>query len=375
MAGIYIHIPFCKQACHYCDFHFSTTGQQRKQMVQALVRELELRTEYLSSSTLETVYFGGGTPSLLKAEHLEMILNAIQDHFKLADQPEITLEANPDDLSLQYLKDLWKVGINRLSIGIQSFNDEVLRWMNRAHDQMQALHCVEAAITAGYTNINLDLIFGVPVPGYDLAADLQQMLQLQPVHLSTYQLTIEPRTVFGVRQQQGKLQEVSQEQAAQEFEYIIDVLQAQGYLHYEISNFALPGMESRHNRSYWQQKPYLGIGPSAHSYNGVSRQVNVANNTQYLQAIQRGEIPSELEILSRNEQINERIMTGLRTREGLNLSELLGSFKWDIKTERPEYLQQLLKNNYAEIEQNNLILTRKGKLIADQIAAELFTVE
>ncbi len=344
-------------------------------MTMALLKEIVMQKDYLQEELVETVYFGGGTPSLLSKQELHKILQSLKSNFEIAEQVEITLEANPDDLDINFLNGLLSLGINRLSLGVQTFNDEALTWMNRAHRREQAMKCFQMARSAGFDNISMDLIFGVPIESYELADDLEITLDLTPDHVSTYQLTIEPQTVLGHRQRKGLLQEISQEQAAAQFELIISTLEQKGYQHYEISNFALHGKESRHNRGYWQQSVYLGLGPSAHSFNGYSRQFNVAHNAQYLAALQQGVLPHKLEILTRSNQINESIMTGLRTSGGLDLGYLQEHYQCDLQREQGSYLQELITNKFAEIDENKIILTRKGKLIADQIAADLFIVD
>ena len=375
MAGIYIHIPFCKQACHYCDFHFSTTLQWKVPLLQAIKTELALQHKYLFGKSISTIYFGGGTPSLLTPDEIQGIFEEISLHYKLNKVVETTLEANPDDLDPDRLAGLKDSGINRLSIGIQSFQDPVLNWMNRAHNSEQAFDCIQAARSAGFDNISIDLIYGVPLKEHDFGNDLSKAVDMHPDHISAYNLTIEPGTVFGHRHKQGKLKEVSEHRAAEEFMLAMARLVEHGYQHYEISNFALPEMESLHNYGYWDGSHYLGIGPSAHSFNGNSRQFNVANNNQYLQAIEKGKLPFTFESLSISQRINERIMLGLRTSRGIDLQLLAKDFQWDLYQEYRPYIEELGSNGYLRMLNNNLLLTDKGKLIADRIAGDLFVVE
>lgn len=372
LAGIYIHIPFCKQACHYCDFHFNTSQKSKRTLLEALKTELIMRQNYLSDESISTIYFGGGTPSLLTPGEVDGILSTIFKFYRVARPLEITLEANPDDLTNDYLKELYKVGVNRLSIGVQSFHESVLRWMNRAHDSKQALKSVEISRSAGFDNISIDLIYGIPLSDHNLESDLLKAVALQPDHISAYNLTIEPGTVFGHRLKKGALQEISEENAAECFELTMTILRANGYIHYEISNFAIPGKESHHNTGYWDGHLYLGIGPSAHSFNGSSRQYNIASNGRYLQSINAGVIPSTLEELTPGQKINELIMLGLRNWRGVDLQMMNDNFGWDLVAQNRKYLEELTNNGFAQIKKNKLLLTDKGKLVADRIAGDLF---
>ncbi|MBK5277257.1 MAG: radical SAM family heme chaperone HemW [Bacteroidia bacterium] len=375
MAGIYIHIPFCKQACHYCDFHFSTNQLILPQLCEAIRTELSLQKGYLKGETIKTIYFGGGTPSLLPQKELEVILNAISKHFNVDESPEITLEANPDDLTSQKLKELIQVGINRLSIGIQSFDTGVLKFLNRAHDAESALNCVKLSRDAGFDNLSIDLIYAIP--GQDNSAwrkNLEQAIRLSPEHISSYSLSIEKKTTFGHWLRSGKLKATDEEIAAQQFEMLMEELELAGYEQYEISNFSKPGFHSRHNSSYWQQQYYLGVGPSAHSFNGNSRQFNVLNNHIYLKSIP-DKIPFEIEILTAANKINEYIFTTLRTSQGCDLIKLKQDHGYDILVKYPVYLKSLMDSKLASVENNILKLTRSGKLLADKIASDLFAEE
>ncbi len=337
-------------------------------------KELTLRKDYLKEK-VETIYFGGGTPSLISPKFIGELIQQVYREFEVVNEAEITLEANPEDLDTSNLQ-LWSsIGINRLSIGVQSFTDSVLTWMNRVHNGAQAWNGLQRARDEGFDNISLDLIFALPHDEYQLEADLARCLEFHPEHISTYNLTVEPKTVFGHRLQHDELQEVDEDLAADQYLLIVNALEKAGYSHYEISNFCLPGRESQHNRSYWQQKSYLGIGPSAHSYNRIGRQFNVANNGQYLRAINNGDLPYQEELLSRNQQISELIMTGLRTNTGVDLRLLLNGYQYDLLKTQNQHCQQLLKEGFAFIEENRFILTLKGKLIADQIAADLFVTD
>ena len=373
MAGIYLHIPFCKQACYYCDFHFSTQVDYKEKMVAAIIDEIRLRTEYLQLQKIESIYFGGGTPSLLTVQELELILNSIHKNFTISENPEITLEANPDDLSLSYLKLIRQVGINRLSIGIQTFDDSYLEKLNRAHNRASALQVLPDARKAGFENISIDLMYALPNQSQaQWLTDLKQAIQLKPEHISAYTLTIESKTVFGVQKEKGKLSVPDEDTAATFFETLQEELKKNGYIQYEVSNFCLPHFYSKHNSSYWLQKHYLGVGPSAHSYNGVSRQFNIANNHLYLKSIGEGKIPATIEWLSREEKINDFLLTGLRTMWGIFLPFLSKELNYNLLTIKEQKINYLIDNQLAIIEDNHLILTKSGLLIADKIASDLF---
>jgi len=375
MAGLYLHIPFCKQACHYCDFHFSTSMGLKSRLVDAIVRELELRRSYLpADATLDTIYFGGGTPSLLTAEELDQIFAAIHRHFAVAPQAEITLEANPDDLSAEKLAELKANGINRLSIGLQSFHEPHLRMMNRAHTAEESTTAVRRAQDAGFENISIDLIYGVPASGHHIwEADLANAFALGVPHVSAYALTIEPGTAFGYRLQKGTFKAAPDEFVATQFEMLLAAMRAHGYTQYEISNFCQPGRESRHNANYWRGVPYLGLGPSAHSYDGQNRQFTLANNPQYVAAVlERGEVPITLDPLTATDRANEYLLTTLRTAQGCDLAHLRIHHGLDLAATRAAYLAELQANGWATIQHEILTLTDAGKLLADHITLELF---
>ena len=375
MAGIYIHIPFCKQACHYCDFHFSTNQETRTELVQSIVKEIKIQHDYLGGEIIRTIYFGGGTPSMLGVRELALTLEAIRTSQNVMDGAEITLEANPDDLSLQKLKELSALGINRLSIGIQSFHQDILTFLNRAHDASTAVTCIRHAREAGFNNISIDLIYGIPnETDAEWKEDIRQAIALQPDHLSCYSLTIEPKTVFGKWSASGKLKPADDETAAHHLEILMDELERAGFEHYEISNFSKPGFQSKHNSSYWKQEKYLGLGPSAHSYNGSSRQFNVRNNNLYIRSLKNDLIPFEKEDLSREDLINEFILTTLRTQWGTNLKKLKQDFGYDLWNKNTDYLSKILKGELAILKDDVLMLTRKGKLLADKISSDLFVV-
>jgi oxygen-independent coproporphyrinogen-3 oxidase len=375
MPGLYLHIPFCKQACHYCDFHFSTSLALKSRLVEAIGQELALRKDYLGpDAVLDTIYFGGGTPSLLTAAELDFILEEIHRHFQVAEGAEITLEANPDDLTALKVRELAASPINRLSIGLQSFHEPHLRLMNRAHSAVESETAVRLAQDAGFENISVDLIYGVPAPDHSIwEQDMARAFALQVPHLSCYALTIEPGTVFGHQLKKGTFKAPPDEFVAQQFELLLTQMRTHGYQQYEISNFCQPGRESRHNSAYWRGVPYLGLGPSAHSFNGSSRQYTVANNPQYVAAVlERQQVPATVEILSPTNRANEYLMTSLRTAQGCDLRHLREHLGVDLLGTHAAYLQQLQATGQATIRQEVLQLTDQGKLLADQITLELF---
>ena len=342
-------------------------------MVRAMIRELALQQSYLRGEEVSTIYLGGGTPSLLTESALRQLIEAVYRHFSVAASPEITLEANPDDLGAERIRLLRTSGINRLSIGIQSFHEPHLAYLNRAHTATEAIASVQEAQNAGFDNLSIDLIYAIPAEDHSIwENDLAQAVALQPQHISAYCLTIEEKTVFGRWQQQGRLRAVSDEVAAEQFELLVDTLTNAGYDPYEVSNFCQPGKYSQHNTSYWQGKKYLGIGPSAHSYDGESRQYNVAHNPRYLKALVAGKLSYEREILSQHDRINEWVMTGLRTKWGCNLAMLKSQEGYDLYQENTTYIDQLINEGKAVMQDNHLILTNIGRLMADGIAASLF---
>jgi oxygen-independent coproporphyrinogen III oxidase len=373
MAGIYIHIPFCRKACHYCNFHFSTSLQLKNDFVAALLKETVIQAPYLENKVVETIYFGGGTPSLLPVSDIHSFLNQIHAHYHVDSDCEITLETNPDDINSNRLREWKAIGINRLSIGIQSFFEEDLQWMNRAHTAVQAKNCIELAQKEGFRNITIDLIYGTPTLSDEKwKKNVKTAISLQVPHLSCYALTVEPNTALHKMIVQHKKEAVDSDKQASQFLMLMEWLSAASYEHYEISNFAQPGMRSRHNSAYWQGKPYLGLGPSAHSYNGSNRRWNVANNALYTQALQKNELLFEEEILTPTQQLNEFIMISLRTMEGINLSIVREKFgeRYGIhlldKSEGYIFTKKMIES------QDFLRLTNEGRLLADGIAAALF---
>lgn len=375
MAGIYIHIPFCRQACHYCDFHFTTSGRGRAELLNAMVQELQLRSEEFRGIIADSIYFGGGTPSQLNGQEWELLINMIFKYYELSPNAEITVEANPDDLSSDYLQMLRNTAVNRLSIGIQSFRDSDLKDMNRAHSSVQALRCVSEAADAGFTNISVDLIFGWP--GLDMEAWMQNVrtaFSMPIQHLSCYGLTVEPRTALSHQISKGKRSKPDDEEAALQYEWLISTAEEEGIPWYEISNFCRPGFESRHNTSYWKGQPYLGIGPSAHSFDGVLRSWNVSNNTEYISGISKGVRPAETEVLGHDEQFHEFILTSLRMRKGIEIEKLKSSYGSSVYNDMVKAAAPFIEKQQLELTDSSLRLTGKGLLIADHITSLLFVI-
>ena len=388
MAGIYIHIPFCKQACNYCNFHFSTSLKLKEDLIAALILEISLAPNSSSNQIvfspftnieenkeeIETIYFGGGTPSILDIKDIELLFNALHNKFTFSNNIEITLEANPDDINPQKLA-LWKeAGINRLSVGIQSFIEEELLWMNRAHTAKESLQCIDEIIAAGFTNFSVDLIYGSPLlSNEDWQKNVAIIIEKNIPHISCYALTVEPKTALDKMINQHKKAPVDAEKQAEQFLLLMDWMQQAGYEHYEISNFAKPGMRSKHNSSYWLGKNYYGFGPSAHAFDGKKRQWNIANNALYIQSLKNGIIPFEEELLTLTQQLNEYIMISLRTMEGINLTIVKAKFgeeacnKLQKESKKWELGGKLISKN------EKLFLTNEGKLFADGIAADLFS--
>jgi oxygen-independent coproporphyrinogen-3 oxidase len=372
MAGIYIHIPFCKQACHYCDFHFSISLKYKDEILNALVKEIKLQKNYLNGETIETIYFGGGTPSLLSESEIGLLINTITGLHSVARDAEITMEANPDDLSGVKLKSFRQTPVNRFSIGLQSFFDDDLQWMNRVHRAEEAEASVKRAQDAGFENITVDLIYGYPLlTDLKWKHNLDKVFELDVPHVSAYSMTVEPRTALASFIKQKKQLPMNDEQSAAQFSYMMEEMQQKGFEHYEISNFCKPGAYSRHNSNYWKGVKYLGIGPSAHSYNGETRQWNVASNAKYIQALESGTIPAETEVLTETNRLNEYIMTSLRTVWGLDTAQLNLIAKGSADVLLPE-AEPFFDKGWIIKKDEVIYLTQTGKLYADHIAAELF---
>jgi oxygen-independent coproporphyrinogen-3 oxidase len=375
MAGIYVHIPFCKKRCSYCDFHFSTTfSSYREKLIAAICSELIIRKSELHDALVETVYFGGGTPSLLTKEELAAIMSTIREHFKLLDSPEMTFEVNPDDATTENLADWKALGINRLSIGLQSFQETDLTWMNRSHSTQQGQNAVRLAQATGFDNISIDLIYGLPELSNDQwVSHLNQALSLNVQHISSYCLTIEPKTALNDFVAKGKLTRPTEDQQSEQFELLVRTLDLAGFEQYEISNFAKDQKYAKHNSAYWNFSPYLGVGPSAHSFNGHQRRWNVANNTKYYQHVGKNQDWFELENLTESEKWNEYFLTGLRTKWGIlknNIQEMGG-----LNSSELTLMDTYLKNDWILEANDYFVLTERGKLQADGIASSFFRLD
>jgi len=374
MSGIYIHIPFCKQACHYCDFHFSTSMKRKEEMVLALAKEIQMRKNEIQDDDVETIYFGGGTPSVLTIKEIHFLIDSVYQNFKVAENPEITLEANPDDLSDEKIIDLANSPINRLSIGIQSFFEDDLQLMNRAHNSEEAKKSLEMA-TQYFDNISIDLIYGMPrMSNEKWKANIETALSFGVPHISSYALTVEPKTALKKLIQTGKIAEPKDDVAQEHFQILVDALQENGFIHYELSNFGKENYLSKNNSAYWLGKKYLGIGPSAHSYDGVSRSWNVANNSIYLKSLEENKLPSEKEILTQTDRYNEYVMTGLRTIWGISLERIQQEFGEKYLHYLMHQSHKFLLDDLLFIENNVLKTTKKGKFLADGIASDLFLI-
>ena len=391
MSGIYIHIPFCKQACHYCDFHFSTSLKKKEELIKALAKELELRKAEFENIKVETIYFGGGTPSLLTIDELQFLIDEVYKNYKVTSAPEITIEANPDDLMNPFrsedatmgttemsgktvFEDYKSIGINRLSIGIQSFFDNDLKLMNRAHNAEEARVCLQEA-TKYFDNISIDLIYGIQgASNEQWLKNVDTALSYNIPHISSYALTVEPKTALASFIKKGIVDDVDDEQAHQQFSMLKDVLESRSFIHYELSNFAKAGYFSKNNSAYWQGKSYLGIGPSAHSFNGTHRSWNVRNNTKYIKAIGIGNLPIEIEKLTKIDQYNEYVITGLRTIWGVSLSKVEQEFGKTYKDYLLGQAQVFINQHLLYIDDVHLKVTQKGQFLSDGIASELFKI-
>ncbi|WP_242155883.1 radical SAM family heme chaperone HemW [Aestuariivivens sediminis] len=387
MSGIYFHIPFCKQACYYCDFHFSTSFKKKGDLIAALLMELNLRKNELKNETIETIYFGGGTPSVLSIQELRSLIEAVYDHYPVSNSPEITLEANPDDMvisnaldSLKY-QDYKDLGINRLSIGIQSFFEDDLKRMNRSHSAEDAKNCLSEA-TKYFDNISIDLIYGIPNMDVEKwNRNLDMAFDFGIKHISSYALTIEPKTALDHFIKKGKYPSLNDNLTLQHFNHLVERVNNEGFIHYEISNFGKPNYFSKHNTGYWQGKSYLGFGPSAHSFQGNQRTWNISNNAKYIQAIQNETLPKTIENLTMTDHFNEYIMTGLRTVWGVSLDKIENEFGKaylnHLKTRSKKFIDRdllIISTDYSERNSHNGILktTPKGKFLVDGMASDLF---
>jgi len=375
MAGIYIHIPFCKQKCSYCDFHFSTTFENyRSDMIEAIINEIEVRKDYLVDQNIETLYFGGGTPSLLTFNELSRIIKKVKTSFPDIQLKEITLEANPDDINKTSLIEWKEGGVNRLSIGLQSLKSDDLKWMNRAHTVEEALKCIPLARRNGFDNLTIDLIYGLPnLTLEDWENAVQWVINQKVPHISAYCLTVEEKTSLHKLVKTNKIKPASEDQQSEQFTLLVNLLQKQGYEQYEVSNFALKGFRSVHNGNYWKGEYYLGIGPSAHSFNGKSRSWNIANNSKYIQLVKEQKQDwIETEVLSHKDRFNELLLTGLRTTDGLKISQLAEILPFTKEFDQTK--SEFIKSGWMIEENGQLKLTKEGLLKADYIASELFII-
>lgn len=373
---IYIHVPFCRQKCSYCNFHFSTSLNFKDEMIRAMKTEIMLRKDELQDKNLKSLYFGGGTPSILSADEIGSLIDEVLRYFSFDKDIEITLEANPDDLDKNFLKQLSKLPVNRLSIGTQSFFDEDLKLMNRAHNASEAEGSIKRAQDFGFENLSIDLIYGSPTSNLEIwKENLNKTIALEVPHISSYALTVEPKTALENWISKGKVISPKEEEQNREFYYLSDFLKDNGFEHYEVSNFAKPGFYSRHNSSYWKYKEYLGIGPSAHSYNGFDvRSWNVANNQQYIKKLSSKNLAKEEELLSQEDQFNEMIMIGLRTIWGVDLESLNSKFSDQILEQFRNEIKSKLEEGILMTENNHLKIPEKHWFMADGIASDLFIV-
>jgi oxygen-independent coproporphyrinogen-3 oxidase len=390
MSGIYIHIPFCKQACHYCDFHFSTSLKKKDEMILSLAKEIEMRKSEFQDEIVETIYFGGGTPSILSIEDLRFLIAAVYRNYKVVENPEITLEANPDDLHLDFARfdyetdlsvraksrtifEAYKeIGINRLSIGIQSFFEDDLKLMNRAHNAEESKKCLEIA-SQYFDNISIDLIYGIPeMSNEKWLQNIEMALSFGVPHISSYALTVEPKTALHSFIQKGIIPQPDDDVAQEHFQILVDKLSENGFIHYELSNFGKENYFSKNNSSYWLGKKYIGIGPSAHSYDGKNRGWNISNNSLYIKSIQENKLPIEIETLTKTDRYNEYIMTGLRTIWGVSLERVEQEFGKTYLDYLNKQAAKFIEDHLLFVDENILRTTKKGKFLSDGIASDLF---
>ena len=375
MAGIYLHIPFCKQACNYCDFHFSTSMKMKVHFVQAIIQEIELRKDVFANEFISSVYFGGGTPSLLSKQDLDSIFEKLYKSFKIDADAEITLEANPDDLTFEKIQQLKDSPVNRLSIGVQSFRDEDLKYMNRAHNAIEALNSIKMAQDEGFQNITIDLIYGTPgMSNEDWKYNLRKSFALNLPHISSYALTVEEKTPLYYQILKKNIGPIDEQQSADQFKILMDEMLINGYEQYEISNFCKDNLYGKHNSSYWKKDYYLGLGPSAHSYFGNSRLWNISNNIKYIKALFESQLPLVKESLNTQEMYNEYVMTSLRTKWGCNLIEIEKDYSMSFSHYFKAQIKSYEINGYVFENKGIYTLSEKGKLIADRITSDLFFI-
>ena len=372
MSGIYIHIPFCKKACHYCDFHFSTSFKHKDQMINSLKHEILIRNRELKDEKIESIYFGGGTPSVLNIREINSLIETVYDNYLVNDSVEITLEANPDDLTDEKILELFNSKVNRLSIGVQSFFEKDLKLMNRSHTSNQAMNCIKSAVKY-FDNISVDLIYGIP--GLDNSRwkeNIEILISHNISHISAYALTVEPKTALKKYIDNGIIAPIDDSQSQEQFHILLDVLEDHNYENYELSNFAKNNLYSVNNSAYWTRKKYIGIGPSAHSFNGNNRFWNIKNNLKYIESIKNNIIPNEMEVLSAIDKFNEMVMFGLRTSKGISFTDIENEFGSIYKNKLINNSQNHIANELLLIKNDFLYITRKGKFLSDGIASDLF---
>ena len=376
MAGIYVHIPYCKQKCHYCDFHFSTTLRTKEDLLNALKKEIELQYNFLEGQNINTIYFGGGTPTILKQEELMQLFDVLYQNFHIAIDAEITIEANPDDLTAQKVKELRKTPVNRFSIGVQSFQDADLQFMNRAHNAEESLGSIKRVQDSGWENITIDLIYGTPtLSDTEWQNNLQTAINQEVPHISAYALTVEKNTALHHFIENKKCAPLSEEKSTRQFLQVMETLPKSGFIQYEISNFAQEGFYSQHNSNYWKGEKYLGIGPSAHSFNGIERQWNIANNLHYIQQISKGIVPAKTEKINEKQRYNDYILTTLRTKRGVNINFIKYHFSSNYERFLINSAQKWINSAHLLINNDLLTLSKKGMLMADYISSDLFWVD
>ena len=373
MAALYFHVPFCKQACHYCNFHFSTSLKHKTSILEAMLVELDLRKQELpSESIINSIYFGGGTPSLLSSDDIKSLIERVNAHYIISDDVEITLEMNPDDYRTNYLEELKLVGVNRLSVGIQSFHEEELKLMNRAHNSEEAFRILEK-IDILFDNFSLDLIYGLPKSNLkSWKKNIEYALQFNPKHISSYLLTVEPKTVLNHQVEKNEVKVLGEEGVLAQFNYLVNSLEKEGFDHYELSSFGKPGFRSVNNSAYWSGKSYLGIGPSAHSFDGLTRSWNVSNNNKYLKGISSKEPLIEREVLTKADRYNEYLMTGLRTENGVSLGYIHENFGFHFKELLEKEAQVQIASQVLFWDGDTLKVARESMLLVDGIASNLF---
>ena len=372
MSGIYIHIPFCKKACHYCDFHFSTSFKHKDQMINSLKHEILIRNRELKDEKIESIYFGGGTPSVLNIREINSLIETVYDNYLVNDSVEITLEANPDDLTDEKILELFNSKVNRLSIGVQSFFEKDLKLMNRSHTSNQAMNCIKSAVKY-FDNISVDLIYGIP--GLDNSRwkeNIEILISHNISHISAYALTVEPKTALKKYIDNGIIAPIDDSQSQEQFHILLDILEDHNYENYELSNFAKNNLYSVNNSAYWTRKKYIGIGPSAHSFNGNNRFWNIKNNLKYIESIKNNIIPNEMEVLSAIDKFNEMVMFGLRTSKGISFTDIENEFGSIYKNKLINNSQNHIANELLLIKNDFLYITRKGKFLSDGIASDLF---